>query len=252
MSWFSYILGHIPIVNGFVKLNNFKDIVNNVVKSIKIIKDKNIKLLDESIELYRDEYLKITGKATLGAKYIENKKKIVTIEYKDKKCIEDNGMFKKINQIYQKLNNIKKNPKKENYERDINIFNEKIGNSIINGKLHITVDLDKEEIKLIFEINDMINVVDIYGNFELVIKFLKPTLGYLLKYSELISKNNSSIDEEEDKLFYSFLGMIAIILFNEDEQNLSIFLSWIYAIGNKKDLNLKMYLSECYLLMNQN
>lgn len=231
------VINYIPIVNGIKKGNDLKSIANNIIKSFKIIKNKDITLLNESQTLYDDDFFKITGTAKLGAKII-SEKKITTIEYKDKKCTNDNGYFKKINEIYKKLSNMKKNPEKDSYEKDIIKFNENIGNSIINGKLHITVDLKEEEIKLIFEISDTINLANIYGHFELIIKFKKPTFKSIQNYSYLISQKNS-INDEETILFSSFLGIITINILNKEEDNLSLFLSWIYAIGNNEDFNLK-------------
>ena len=52
-----------------------------------MIKNKNITVLEVSEDLYEDNYFKITGTAKLGAKIIsDNKKKVATIEFQDKKC----------------------------------------------------------------------------------------------------------------------------------------------------------------------
>ena len=236
MSWFYSILRYIPIINGIIKKNDLKSVANNLIKSFKMIKNKNITVLEVSEDLYEDSYFKITGTAKLGAKIIsDNKKKVATIEFQDKKCINDSGYFKKISAIFKKLDDIKKKPKNFSYEEDIFNFKKNIGNSIINGKLHIIDDLEKEEIKLIFEISDTIKLANIYGHFELVIKFKKPTFKPIKNCSDSISKINS-INEEEIIIFHSITGIILIKILNEEENSLSLILSWIYSIENNTDI----------------
>ena len=62
-----------------------KVLLITLLKHLKFFKDKKITLLNESETLFENEFIKITGKAYLGAKMISDKKPIETIEYEDKK-----------------------------------------------------------------------------------------------------------------------------------------------------------------------
>lgn len=242
-SFVYYLLDYIPILNRIKKQYDFKSLVNNIIKAFKILKDKSI---NESETLFENEFIKITGKAYLGVKMISDKKPIEIIEYEDKKN-QNNKFFDKIMEIYKKLNNIKKNPEIESIKKVIFEFNEKIGDLITNGKLYIFINEERDEIKLIFEINDTYQKTQILGTFELAIKFKKEGLGLktIKNYSEHISKK-IKIEEEKNVdeaivLYLYFLVMISIDFLIAGEEGVSLFLSWLESIEKNEAFELKNY-----------
>ena len=235
------LLNYIP---GIKKENDFQSVVNNIIKAFKIFKDKSITLLNESETLFENEFIKITGKAYLGTKMISDKKPIEIIEYEDKKN-QNNKFFDKIMEIYKKLNNIKKNPEIESIKKVIFEFNVKIGDLITNGKLYIFINEERDEIKLIFEINDTYQKTQILGTFELAIKFKKKGLETIKNYSEHISKK-IKIEEEKNVdeaivLYLYFLVMISIDFLIAGEEGVSLFLSWLESIEKNEAFELKNY-----------
>lgn len=235
------LLNYIP---GIKKENDFKSLVNNIIKAFKIFKDKSITLINKSETLFENEFIKITGKAYLGVKMISDKKPIEIIEYEDKKN-QNNKFFDKIMEIYKKLNNIKKNPEIESIKKVIFEFNEKIGDLITNGKLYIFINEERDEIKLIFEINDTYQKTQILGTFELTIKFKKKGLETIKNYSEHISKK-IKIEEEKNVdeaivLYLYFLVMISIDFLIAGEEGVSLFLSWLESIEKNEAFELKNY-----------
>ena len=219
------------------KEDNFKTIVNSIIDSFKIIKNKNITLIDEEKTLYENDYYKITGSAKIGVKQIkkESKEKSTTVEFKDSKCIKNNEFFKRINEVFKELKKIKEKLEKKTFEEDISNFKEKIGNSIVNGKLHFIINYEKNTIKLIFEIDDRINKDDIYGIFELLIKFKKPVIKSVEKSVTLIAPKTDSLKNNEEIIFFSLLGLIGILILGYDNI-IEPILSWLYEIGTDKEI----------------
>ena len=242
-SFVYYLLDYIPIINGIKKQYDFKSLVNNIIKAFKIFKDKKITLLNESETLFENEFIKITGKAYLGAKMISDKKPIETIEYEDKKN-QNNKFFEKIMEIYKKLNNIIKNPETEYVKKVLFDFNLKVGNLIINGKLYIFINKNRDEIKLIFKINDTYQKAQILGTFELAIKFKE--IGLAIKnYSEHISKKlkiKIEYEDEENILYIYFLVMITIKFLIEGEKGVYLFLESIKKNNVFEEKNLEYLL----------
>lgn len=230
--WLSWLPGAKPYDPG--KENDLKNIVHNLINAFNIFFNKNITLYNETQTLYEDELLIITATEKLGLKAKSNEDIIATIEIIDSNIQNDGGFFQMVERIYKKLTTIKSNPEKNSYEQDIFDFKTMIGKTIINGKLYITYDLNKEEIKLIFEICDKIKKYEIYGYIELKIKFKREILKFLKNCSYLISKINS-IYENEDAIFYALIGMSAIKILKEGNYNFSTFLQWVDIIGKDKN-----------------
>ena len=247
----NYLLSYIPIINGIKKNYDFMSIVNNITKSFNILKDKKITLLNVSETLYEDNFIKITSKANLGAKIISDEKPIETIKFEDKEIVnQKNKFFDKIMEIKKKLNNYKKNPEIESYKKDIFNFNKIIGDNIINGKLYIFINENRDEIKLIFEINDTYQKAQILGLFELTFKFKNEGLEAIKNYSVYISKKitieeeksveEKSVDEKIVLCLY-FLVMISIEFLVNGEEGVSKFLSWLDSIEKNKAFEPKDY-----------
>jgi hypothetical protein len=247
----NYLLSYIPIINEIKKKDDFMSIINNITKSFNILKDKKITLLNVSETLYEDNIIKITGKANLGAKIISDEKPIETIKFEDKEIVnQKNKFFDKIMEIKKKLNNYKKNPEIESYKKDIFNFNKIIGDNIINGKLYIFINENRDEIKLIFEINDTYQKAQILGVLELSIKFKERGLEAIKNYSVYISKKitieeEKSVDEksvdEKIVLCLYFLVMISIDFLIVGEEGVSLFLSWLESIEKNEAFELKNY-----------
>ena len=175
---------------------------------------------------------------------ISDKKPIEIIEYEDKKN-QNNKFFEKIMEIYKKLNNIIKNPETEYVKKVLFDFNLKVGNLIINGKLYIFINKNRDEIKLIFEINDTYQKAQILGTFELAIKFKKEVLEAIKNYSEHISKKlkiKIEYEDEENILYIYFLVMITIKFLIEGEKGVYLFLESIKKNNVFEEKNLEYLL----------
>ena len=216
------------------KENSLKTIAHNLLNGFNIFVNKNITIYNETEVLYDDDLFKITITAKLGLKAISKENIIANIDFMNSVVTNDNGFSQIVERIYKKLNDIKRNLEKYTYEKELLEFEQKIGQSIINGKLHIIADLNKEEIKLIFEIGDIFRNAEIYGYIELKIKFKRPILKFLKNCSFAISKINS-IYENESTIFYALIGLTTIKILREGRPSLEGFLQWVDIIGNNKN-----------------
>jgi len=234
--YMNYFLGWLPGGHPYdpKKENDLKTIAFNLINAIDIFINKNINIYNETKILYEDDLFKITAKAKLGLKAISKENIIVDIDFMNSVVINDNGFLQVAQRIYKKLNDTKSNPQKYTIEKELYEFEQKIGHAIINGKLHITADLNEEEIKLIFEIGDIFRNAELYGYIELKIKFKRPILKFLKNCSFAISKINSRY-ENESTIFYALIGITTIKILREGNYSLVSFLQWVDIIGKNKN-----------------